>query len=134
MKESFWGIFVVTLGIIGIAVVNAFQNVNTTNEQNYYLLKEVTQSSMYDAVDLGYYRTYGKIKIIKEKFVEDFTRRFSESFGRIQNYNVIFYDIKEEPPKVSVGLNVNQNIQFYNSRPMNFDIMNSIDGILETKY
>ncbi|MFA5409980.1 MAG: DUF5411 family protein, partial [Bacilli bacterium] len=81
MKESFWGIFVVTLGIIGIAVLNVLQNVTTTNENNYYLLREVTEASMFDAVDLGYYRRTGELKIIEEKFVENFSRRFSSSYG-----------------------------------------------------
>ncbi|MDD3048862.1 MAG: DUF5411 family protein [Bacilli bacterium] len=134
MKESFWGIFVVALGIIGIAVVNSFQTITTTNEQNYYLLKEVTEASMFDAVDLGYYRTYGEIKIMKEKFVENFTRRFAESFGRTKTYNIIFYDIIEKPPKVSIGLNVGQNIKLYNYNAVDFDIINNIDGILETNY
>ncbi|MDD2469998.1 MAG: DUF5411 family protein [Bacilli bacterium] len=134
MKESFWGIFVVTLGIIGISVLNVLQNVTTTNENNYYLLREVTEASMFDAVDLGHYRRTGNLRIIEEKFVENFVRRFSSVYGRTNNYNVGIYDIIEEPPKVSLILEVGQKLQIYNYEAVDFSIANRIDAILETKY
>lgn len=134
MKESFWGIFVVTLGIIGISVLNVLQNVTTTSENTYYLLREVTEAAMFDAVDLGYYRRTGDLKIIEEKFIENFTRRFSEVYGRTNNYNVGIYDIIEEPPKVSLVIEVGQNLQIYNYEAVDFSIANKIDAILETKY
>ena len=33
---------------------------------------------MIDAIDMDYYRESGELKIIKDKFVESFTRRFAE--------------------------------------------------------
>jgi hypothetical protein len=134
MKESFWGIFVVTLGIIGISVLNILQDVTTSNENNYYLLKEVAEASMFDAVDLGYYRITGRLRIVEEKFVENFTRRFSASYGRTSTYTVGIYDIIEEPPKVSLIVEVGKNLQIYNYDSVDFDIVNRIDAILETKY
>lgn len=89
---------------------------------------------MFDAVDLGYYRANGEIKILKEKFVENFVRRFSQSFGRTNTYNLAFYDIVELPPKVSVAINTGQKIQIYNFNAVDFSIDNKIDAILETKY
>jgi hypothetical protein len=134
MKESFWGIFLVTLGLIGIGVLNVLQDVTTSNENNYYLLKETTEAAMFDAVDLGYYRRTGEIKIIKEKFVENFMRRFSESYGRTSTYTVGIYDIIELPPKVSLTVNVGKELQIYNYEAVDFNIENRIDAILETKY
>jgi hypothetical protein len=134
MKESFWGVFIVTLGIIGISVLNVLQNVTTTNENNYYLLREVAEASMFDAVDLGHYRRTGELKIIREKFVENFMRRFSESYGRINTYTVGIYDIIEMPPKVSIIVEVGEKLQIYNYNAVDFDISNRIDAILETKY
>lgn len=134
MKMSFWALFMVTLGIIGIAVVSAFQDINTTNEHNYYQLKEVTEAALLDSIDLGHYRITGEIRIVKEEFVENFVRRFSESFSRTKTYNIRFYDIIENPPKVSVAVIVDENVQIYNYEPVDFDIINSIDAILETKY
>lgn len=134
MKESIWGLFVIVLGIIGLAVVSAFQSITTTNENDYYLLKEVTEAAMYDSLDLGYYRRTGEFKILEELFVENFTRRFSESFGRNRNYTVGIYDIIETPPKVSIAVYVGENVQIYNFDEVNFNITNTIDGVLETKY
>lgn len=134
MKESFWGVFVVTLGIIGVGVLNVLQSITTTNENNYYLLREVTEAAMYDAVDLGYYRRTGEFKIIEEKFVENFARRFSQSYGRTNTYTVRIYDIIELPPKVSLIVDVGTEQRIYNYEAVDFNIINKIDAILETKY
>jgi hypothetical protein len=134
MKESFWGIFVITLGVIGLSFISVMQNVTTTNENNYYLLKEVTEASMFDSLDLGAYRRTGQLKIIEEKFVENFLRRFSESYGRTGDYTVKIYDIIEEPPKVSLLVDEGQTLQVYNYEATDFNIINRIDAILETKY
>ena len=85
MKESMWGVLVVMLGIISIAFVIFFQNVTNTDEQNYILLKEITEAAMYDAVDLASYRTTGTVRIDREKFVENFLRRFAESVTSLSN-------------------------------------------------
>lgn len=134
MKESIWGLFVIVMGIVGIAVISAFQSVTSTNENNYYLLKEVTEAAMFDSVDLGHYRRTGELKILEEVFVENFTRRFSESFGRNTTFTVGIYDIIETPPKVSIVVNTGQTIQIYNYDAVDFNIGNQLDGILETKY
>ena len=52
MKESLWMYFFAVLGMTGIVLINMFGQVVVSNEQNYYLLKEVTEASMYDAIDL----------------------------------------------------------------------------------
>lgn len=134
MKESFWGVFIVTLGIIGISVLNVLQTVTTTNENNYYLLREVTESAMFDSVDLGHYRRTGELKIIEAKFVETFMRRFSSSYGRSTSFTVGIYDIIEMPPKVSLIVESGSNLRIYNYESKDFPIVNRIDAILETKY
>ena len=134
MKESFWGVFLVTLGIIGISVLNVLQTVTTTNENNYYLLREATESAMFDAVDLGHYRRTGEIKIIEAKFVENFMRRFASAYGRTNTYTVGIYDIIEMPPKVSLIVESGTSLQVYNYEAVDFDIVNRIDAVLETKY
>ena len=55
LKESMWGYWLVMLGIIIITVMILFQNYTTTNQQDYYLIKEITYAAMNDAVDFGYY-------------------------------------------------------------------------------
>ena len=56
MKESFWGIFVLGLGITSIVFIVLFQNLTNTDEHNSQLLKEVTEAAMWDAFDYSDYR------------------------------------------------------------------------------
>jgi hypothetical protein len=133
MKESFWGVLIITLGVISIAFIYFFQNVTSTDEQNYALLKEVTEAAMYDAVDWAEYRASGNVRINREKFVENFVRRFAESVTLGNTYVVEIYDVSEIPPKVSlkVSTKLKENIT---SENIEFDIVNKLDAILETPY
>lgn len=133
MKESFWGVFVVMLGVISIAFIYFFQTYTNTDEQNYILLKEITEAAMYDAVDLASYRATGTVRIDREKFVENFLRRFAESVTLGNTYVIKIYDVNETPPKVS--LQVSTKLQAnVTSEIMEFDIVNRLDAILENPY
>lgn len=133
MKESFWGIMVVMLGVISVAFIYFFQTYSNTNEQNYILLKEITEAAMYDAVDLASYRTTGTVRIDREKFVENFLRRFAESVTLGNTYVVKIYDVNETPPKVSLQVSTKLQSNVANEI-MEFDIVNRLDAILETPY
>ncbi len=133
MKESFWGIFVVGLGVLSIFFIVLFQNLTNTDEHNSQLLKEVTEAAMWDAFDYASYRTNGTVRIYREKFVENFVRRYAESASRMREYNIKFYDINESPPKVS--LSVQSGVVGVAGRTqMTFDLRNRIDAILESPY
>ncbi len=133
MKESFWGIFVVFLGVTSIFFIVLFQNLTNTDEHNSQLLKEVTEAAMWDAFDYSAYRANGIVRIHREKFVENFVRRYAESASRSRQYEIKFYDVNEYPPKVS--LSVTSGVVGVNgSTKVTFDLTNSIDAILETPY
>ena len=51
MKESVWGYLILSLGLIIIAVLLLVQRLTTTNEEDYYLSREVMKASMVDAID-----------------------------------------------------------------------------------
>ena len=53
MKESFWAMMVVGLGIVSILFIYYFQSVTNTSEHNYELVKESTEAAMFDALDLA---------------------------------------------------------------------------------
>jgi len=108
-----------------------FQDVTNTNEQNYYLVKEVTQAAMIDAVDMAYYRQTGEIAINKDKFAENFVRRYAESSSLNKEYDIIIHDIVEMPPKVS--LSVGSKSTVFSFTGDQFNITNKIDAILEEK-
>ncbi len=158
MKESIWTYFFMIIGILGIVLINIFGNILISNEQNYYLLKEVTEAAMYDARDWKAYRQGvgwdgvtsdtdpesmhceagipGTVRIIKEKFVESFVRRFAESAKLNRKYRIVIHDIDECPPKVSVSLIATERFSFLRFFDVNYesgeDITNSLTGILET--
>ena len=121
MSTSTWGYLFLLLGIFAAALLLFFGNISSKNEQNYYLLKETTQNAMLDSVDKVAYQVGltqeevdniktidcasgqpGTIRIITERFVESFARRFSESVANNKNYKIQFYEINECPAKVSV--------------------------------
>ena len=88
---------------------------------------------MWDPVNYASYRTNGTIRIYREKFVENFIRRYAESASTTRNYVIKFYDINESPPKVS--LSVQSGVAGVGGRTeMTFDLQNRIDAILEVPY
>ncbi len=133
MKESFWGIFVVFLGITSLTLIVLFQNLTNTDQHNSQLLEEVTEAAMKDSIDYAEYRDSGNLKINREKFVENFVRRYAESASRSREYEILFYDINEVPPKVSVGVKSGV-VGVGGSEQITFDLNNKVDAILETPY
>ena len=132
MKESMWGYLIIALGIVIIAVLFLVQRMTTTNEQDYYLSREIMKSSMTDAVDYGSYMKSGKLVMSKEKFVAVFTRRFAESVPADRTYQLDFYDIHEYPPKATVKISTTSGETVVNDQMLDVDINTYITGILET--
>ena len=88
---------------------------------------------MWDAFDYASYRTSGTIRIYREKFVENFIRRYAESVSTTREYTIKFYDINELPPKVSLSV-TSGVVGVGCSTQMTFDLQNMIDAILEVPY
>ena len=132
MKWSFASVGLIVFGLIGLAIIILFQNITTNNENDYYLLKEVTEASMIDAIDMDYYRESGELKIIKDKFVESFTRRFAESTVFASSNNTInYFDIMEEPPKVTVSINTGIGEYTIYQDTSDYHVANTLSAILE---
>lgn len=123
---------IIILGVVTLACVNLVQNYQSGNELDYYLLEETTEAAMLDAVDYGYYRTSGGIvRVDREKFLESFVRRFADSVEDNKTYNIKVIDFNETPPKVSIKVGTSTVASVAGE---DFDIVNQIDAILETKY
>lgn len=114
-----------------IAVIILVTDMSTTSEQNYHLLKEISEASMIESVDYGYYRKYGYLRINSEKFMENFMRRYAEVITINKTYKIKFYDIYESPPKVTVEVSAGSSQIIINNSSTTFDITNRIDAILE---
>lgn len=135
MKEAFWGVFVVGIGIVCIFCIYIFQDVTNTDEHNYNLLKETTEAAMLDSVDLATYRSEHIVRIDREKFVENFLRRFAQDAGLSKTYVITIYDVNEYPPKVSLKVGSSAGgAEASSGDIVSFDIVNRLDAILETPY
>lgn len=131
MKNALWGYWLVLLGIFVVVIMLLVQNLTTSSTQDYYLIKEITEAAMVDAVDYSYYRTFGEIKINKEKFYESFLRRFSENASASTDYTVSFYGVYEAPPKASVEIKSKSNTFNVMGDSDSFDMVERIDAIIE---
>ena len=136
MRWAFSSVGMVAAGLVGIMIILLFQELTVNNEEEYYLLKEINESAMYDSVDLAYYRDTGKLKIVQEKFVENFTRRFAQSASVLntKNYSLEFYNIMEIPPKVSVIIRTEtRDYTIFGNHlgTRSYGVSNRLDSILE---
>lgn len=131
MSKGMTLVGIIILGVLTLAVVNIVNNYQTGNELDYYLLEETTEAAMIDAVDYGYYRETGVLRMDREKFLESFVRRFAENVNADRNYKIRVLDLNETPPKVSVQVGSSTVATFAGD---DFDIVNKVDAILETKY
>lgn len=131
MKYAFVSAGIIAFGLIGLTLLFLFGALTVNNEQDYYNLKEVTEAAMVESIDIAYYRDTGELKMSQEKFVENFNRRLAESTAAgVSNYNVIFEDIVERPPKVSVVIVTSTGEYTVYGDTESFDIANKIDAIL----
>ena len=139
MKESIWGYAIIVLGIIAIVVIWFMANVTRTDQHNYNLLRETTEAAMFDALEIGTYRTSDtdEIKMNEQKFVENFIRRFAQNADLNNEYLIEIFDVNETPPKVSLRVSSKKQTSISgagDSEIITFDIVNNIDAILETTY
>lgn len=160
MKYTFLGLGFIMFGIFGLIFIVMFQSVTINNESEYYVLKEAMEAAMLESVDLACYRIgdidgnilvdtdgdgvgdstvkgacgYNDLKIIEQKFVENFTRRFAASIsGDVTEYEIEFYDIIESPPKATVVIKAKTQEYMLGSKDSteSFTIVNELSGILE---
>ena len=131
MKESYWGYWLIVLGIFVVVILLLIRNITANNTENYYSLNQISEAAMIDAVDYGYYREFGELKINKEKFMESFIKRLADTASPTSNYEVTFTAIYEAPPKVSIQ--ITSRTQSYNivKDSETFDMTNRVDAILE---
>ncbi len=211
MKATYWGYLLIVLGIGIVAVMILIYSYTSTNESDYYLLKESTEAAMIDALEkrnilylsendatvteeaeekciLG-----GKIANVsfaddtalieaykleeendpiiyignqsdknaakvgedielncdnkqytitakeqfhvmnKDKFVESFVRRFSETNNLGREYEINFYKINEDPPLAIVEVKTTTDKMIIEQDAVNIPIVNRITGIIEEK-
>ena len=122
-------------GLIGLIIIVLFIQLTVNSDEEYYLLKEVTEASMVDSIDYAYFRKTGELKIVKEKFAESFFRRFSETTNlNAQNgYDIKISNIVESPPKVSVEITSKLGKRTIFKSTNDYNVYNDLDAILYWK-
>ena len=78
MQSSYWGYWLVLMGVAIVGLMVSVNGLTTTSTQDHYAVKEIVEASMLESVDYGYYRDYNEVKMNKEKFMEVFTRMLAE--------------------------------------------------------
>jgi len=151
MKYSYWGLGLIMLGFFGVVFLVMFESITINDESSYYVLKEAMEAAMLESVDLACYRIgedycteingrkqcgcgEDEVKIIEQKFVENFTRRFATSIsGDATKYKLEFYDIIESPPKATVVIKSETQEYWFGKKDTkgSFTIVNDLSGILE---
>lgn len=145
MSKGMLTVGIILLSLISLLLINILNNYSTGSELDYYLVKEVTDAAMEDAIDYTYLRTCGLYRIDKERFAESLVLRFANSVDGTRDYTIRLYDINEVPPKVSVQINsdtvlsvrakkTDANENYVGEETVAGDISTSYDAIMETKY
>ncbi len=130
MRYSYAAISMIIVGMMTFVVLMVFQDVTINNEADYYSIKEAMEASMVESIDKSYYARTGELKIVEEKFVANFTRRFANNtMGSSKSYIIDFYDIMESPPKASVVIRNDTDLMIVDENST--DIVNNLTGILE---
>jgi hypothetical protein len=134
MKYGFMCVGMLVVGILTFVFIFVAADATIVDQEEYYSLKEAMEGAMYDAIDIDYYQKTGELKIIEEKFVESFARRFTEVSGfEDEGYNIEYYDIIESPPKASVriiGKTQEYNLTIDSDDYSSYNIINQLDSIL----
>lgn len=134
MKWSFYSVGMVVFGIIGFVIITLFVELTVNSDEEYYLLKEVTEAAMVDSIDYAYFRDTGELKIVKEKFAESFFRRFAASTNiNADSYDVKIYNVIESPPKVSIEITSQLGERTIFNQEADYNVINELDAILEFK-
>ena len=132
MKWSFYSAGMVMFGLVGMGIIVLFIQLTVNSDEEYYLLKEVTEASMMDSIDITYYRNTGNIKIIKEKFAESFFRTFAQSTNNNANsYQIKISNIVESPPKVSVEITSELGKRTIFKSRDDYNVYSDLDAIIE---
>ncbi len=74
----------------------------------------------------------GERRIDKHVFAESFIRRFAEMVNNNKDYRIIFQEIIEYPPKVSVSVNSKDKEYLPTDAQEGYTIVNQMDSIIET--
>ena len=106
------------------------------NDSQYELFDITYDANGNDVCSSPKYKTceamYGEYRIKPKVFSESLIRRFAEMVNNSKDYNIVFQDIIEYPPKVSVRItSKDKEYSPTESDPNGYTIVNQMDAIIE---
>ena len=104
MKESYWGYWLVLLGVFVVVIMLLIRNVTSNTTEDYYTVNQISEASMVAAVDYAYYREYKELKINKEKFMEVFLRMLANQASGTDDYEILWLSQNEKIARVDNGI------------------------------
>ncbi len=132
MNKAMLVIGIIVMALFGFVAVNLITSQQTGAEVDYYLVKDTTEAAMNDSLDYSLNADLGIVRMDKEKFLENFVRRFADSTDTSgREYTLEFYDINETPPKVTVVVRSKNNFINKNQQA---NIITKVSMIMETNY
>ena len=134
MNKSMLTVGIILLSLIALLLLNVLTNFSTGSELDYYIVKETTDSAISASIDTTAYASCGVIRLDKEKFVEEFLYKISNTLDPKRGYKISFYDINEVPPKVSVKVDSLTVLSFKTGENTKeaAEITTSYDAIVES--
>ena len=67
MNKGMLGVGIIVMGLIALLMINIVSNYSSGGELDYYLLKETTEASIGDAMDLDFETNYGIPRMDKRR-------------------------------------------------------------------
>ena len=95
-----WAVFIFIMGIIGIVLINIFGNITTTNQQDYTLMKNITEAAMHDAIDYasyksGFYLCITNSGLTKDKTTGVYQFNSTNDYKIVRNRSGVELDLKD---------------------------------------
>ena len=131
MNKGMLTVGIIILALASLLLFNIISNYTTGGELDYHLVKEITEASMEDALDMSFYSMSRVYRIDKDKFVESFLRRFAEGVDNTREYDISFYDIHEIPPKVTIKVD-SLTVLKYSKDEKGQEIHTDLSAIIES--
>ncbi len=128
MNKAMLSVGIIFLSIMALVLINVISSYQSGTDVDYYLVKDVANAAIEDAIDATYYTATGLYRMDKEKFVESFLLRFADNVSlNNRNYTIGFYGLSEVPPAVSIKVNSNTVLSF-NGEQMDIETTYSAIG------
>jgi len=131
---SAWGAFLLALCLITLVTLGVIQVMTSTNESDYYVMRETVESSLEDAIKPESLTQSDGPEVSEERFIEIITMRFATSADPSRKYKIRVTCFSPKPPMVCVEVATTITTKkFLSDDTQTETVVNRINAILEQK-